>query len=136
MFYSREGASVGKGGFRKMSSRAFLRRISVGVHILLAVEQSSLESQSRGCAKTPTLTTSLALQSHQIVTSLLYIILATSLEELHCCTVTKCFQDWSPSTLGKEDSEIVQMASYSWRCMESWPYSEHLCFWGGQRSWS
>ena len=25
---------------------------SVGVHILLVVEQSSLESQSRGCAKT------------------------------------------------------------------------------------
>ena len=29
---------------------------SVGVHILLVVEQSSLESQSRGCAKTPILT--------------------------------------------------------------------------------
>ena len=26
--------------------------VSVGVHILLVVEQSSLESQSRGCAKT------------------------------------------------------------------------------------
>ena len=30
--------------------------VSVGVHILLVVEQSSPESQSRGCAKTPILT--------------------------------------------------------------------------------
>ena len=30
--------------------------VSVGVHILLVVEQSSLESQSRGCAKTLILT--------------------------------------------------------------------------------
>ena len=30
--------------------------VSVGVHILLVVEQSSLESQSRGCAKTLVLT--------------------------------------------------------------------------------
>ena len=30
--------------------------VSVGVHILLVVEQSSLESQSRGCAKTPIFT--------------------------------------------------------------------------------
>ena len=30
--------------------------VSVGVHILLVVEQSSLESQARGCAKTPILT--------------------------------------------------------------------------------
>ena len=30
--------------------------VSVGVHILLVVEVSSLESQSRGCAKTPILT--------------------------------------------------------------------------------
>ena len=30
--------------------------VSVGVHILLVAEQSSLESQSRGCAKTPILT--------------------------------------------------------------------------------
>ena len=29
--------------------------VSVGVHILLVVEPSSLESQSRGCAKTPIL---------------------------------------------------------------------------------
>ena len=27
--------------------------VSVGVHIFLVVERSSLESQSRGCAKTP-----------------------------------------------------------------------------------
>ena len=30
--------------------------VSVGVHILLVVEQSSQESQSKGCAKTPVLT--------------------------------------------------------------------------------
>ena len=30
--------------------------LSIGGHILLIVEQSSLESQSRGCAKTPILT--------------------------------------------------------------------------------
>ena len=30
--------------------------VSVGVPVLLVVEQSSLESQSRGCAKTPILT--------------------------------------------------------------------------------
>ena len=30
--------------------------VSVGVNILLVVEQSSVESQSRGCAKTPILT--------------------------------------------------------------------------------
>ena len=30
--------------------------VSVGVYILLIVEQSSLESQSRGCAKAPILT--------------------------------------------------------------------------------
>ena len=30
--------------------------VSVSVHILLVVEQSSLERQSRGCAKTPILT--------------------------------------------------------------------------------
>ena len=30
--------------------------VSVGVNIFLAVEQPSLESQSRGCAKTPILT--------------------------------------------------------------------------------
>ena len=35
--------------------------VSVGVHIFLVVEQSSMESQSRGCAKTPTLT----VTSHQ-----------------------------------------------------------------------
>ena len=29
--------------------------VSVGVHVLLVVKQSSLESQSRGCAKTPKL---------------------------------------------------------------------------------
>ena len=44
-----------------MSKRAVFERsrreisvdVSVGVHILLLVEQSSLESQARGCTKTP-----------------------------------------------------------------------------------
>ena len=37
------------------SRRELSLDVSVGVHILLVVEQSSLESQSRGCAKTPIL---------------------------------------------------------------------------------
>ena len=35
------------------SRRELSLGVSVGVHILLVVEQSSMESQSRGCAKTP-----------------------------------------------------------------------------------
>ena len=35
------------------SGRELSLDVSVGVHILLVVEQSSLESQTRGCAKTP-----------------------------------------------------------------------------------
>ena len=38
------------------SRRELSLDVSVGVDILLVVEQSSLESQSWGCAKTPTLT--------------------------------------------------------------------------------
>ena len=39
------------------NSRELFLDVSVGVHILLLfVEQSSLERQSRGCAKTPILT--------------------------------------------------------------------------------
>ena len=38
------------------SRRELSLDVSVGVHILLVVEQSSLESQCRGCAKTPILT--------------------------------------------------------------------------------
>ena len=38
------------------SCRELSLDVSVGVHTLLVVEQSSLESQSRGCAKTPMLT--------------------------------------------------------------------------------
>ena len=38
------------------SHRELSLDVSVGVHILLVMEQSSLESQSRGCAKTPILT--------------------------------------------------------------------------------
>ena len=38
------------------SRRELSLDVSVGVHILLAVEQSSLENQSRGCAKTLILT--------------------------------------------------------------------------------
>ena len=49
LLHNQEGANAEKGGFRTISSRAFFR------HVLLVVEQSSLESQSRGCAKTPIL---------------------------------------------------------------------------------
>ena len=38
------------------SRREISLDVSVGDHIPLVVEQSSLESQSRGCAKTPILT--------------------------------------------------------------------------------
>ena len=37
------------------SRRELSSDISIGAYILLVVEQSSLESQSRGCAKTPIL---------------------------------------------------------------------------------
>ena len=37
------------------SRRELSLDVSIGVHILLIVEQSSLESQSKGCAKTPIL---------------------------------------------------------------------------------
>ena len=37
------------------SRRELSLEVSVGLHVLLVVEQSSLESQSRGCAKTPIL---------------------------------------------------------------------------------
>ncbi|CAN0440891.1 unnamed protein product [Ascophyllum nodosum] len=50
-----QGANAEKGGFRKISSE-LSSDVSVGVHSILVVEQSSLESQSRGCAKIPTLT--------------------------------------------------------------------------------
>ena len=52
LLHNQEGANAGKGGSRKILSRASLD-VSVCVHILLVVEQSCLESQSRGCAKTP-----------------------------------------------------------------------------------
>ena len=47
------------------SRREFSLDASVGVHILLVVEQSSLESQSRGCAKTPILTVTTLLLAWQ-----------------------------------------------------------------------
>ena len=45
--------------FEKSRREPFLD-VSVGVHVLLALEQSSLESQSRGCATTPILTVYIA----------------------------------------------------------------------------
>ena len=39
----------------EISRRELSLDVWVGVHIVLVVEQSSLESQSRGCAKTPIL---------------------------------------------------------------------------------
>ena len=58
-----------------MSNRAVFERsrrelsldVSVGVHILLVVEQSNLQSQSRGCAKTPKLTVVCFLDSTSLV---------------------------------------------------------------------
>ena len=44
-----------KAGFER-SRRELSSDVSIGVYILLVVEQSSLESQSRGCAKAPILT--------------------------------------------------------------------------------
>ena len=38
------------------SRRELSLNVSVGVHILLVVEESSVESQSRGSARTPILT--------------------------------------------------------------------------------
>ena len=38
--------------FERGSRQELSLDVSVGVHILLVAEQSSLESQSRGCAKT------------------------------------------------------------------------------------
>ena len=57
LLHNQEGANAEKGGFQKISSRGFFfRNVSVGVHIPLIVEQSSLESQVEGvCAKTPIL---------------------------------------------------------------------------------
>ena len=40
------------------SRRELSLDVSIGVHIFLVVKQSSLEGQSRGCAKTPILTVS------------------------------------------------------------------------------
>ena len=45
-----------KGAVFERSRRELSLDVSVGVHILLVVEQSSLESQPRGCAKTLILT--------------------------------------------------------------------------------
>ena len=44
-----------KGAVFERSRRELSLDVSVGVDILLVVEQLSLESQSRGCAKTPIL---------------------------------------------------------------------------------
>ena len=45
-----------KGAVLERSRQELSLDVSVGVHILLVVEQSSLESQSRGFVKTPILT--------------------------------------------------------------------------------
>ena len=49
---------MSKGAVFERSRRELSLDVSVGVHILLVVEQSSLESRSRGCAKAPILTVS------------------------------------------------------------------------------
>ena len=52
----------------KRSRRELSFNVSVGVLILLVVEQSSLESQSTGCDKTPILTVrvNLVVQEHSV----------------------------------------------------------------------
>ena len=44
-----------KGAVLERSRQELFLDVSVGVHILLVVEQLSLESKSRGCGKTPIL---------------------------------------------------------------------------------
>ena len=47
---------MSKRGIFERSRRELSLDVSIGVHIFLVVKQSSLENQSRGCAKTPILT--------------------------------------------------------------------------------
>ena len=47
---------MSKRAVSERSRRKLFLDVSVVLHINLVVEQSSLESQSRGCAKTPILT--------------------------------------------------------------------------------
>ena len=51
----------------EISRRELSLDVSAGVHILLVEEQSSLEGQSRGCAKTPILTVFESGPAHWIV---------------------------------------------------------------------
>ena len=51
-----------RAGFER-SRRGLSLDVSVGVRILLVVEQSSLESQSRGCTKTPILDVPVLVES-------------------------------------------------------------------------
>ena len=48
--------------------------VSVGVHILLVVERSNLESQSRGCAKTPILPVLLYYLFNYVLYCLLFML--------------------------------------------------------------
>ena len=66
------------------SRRELSLDVSFGVHILLAVEQSSLESQSRGCAKTTILTVLLQCGLFAVKTlrgskPLKYVLICTAL---------------------------------------------------------
>ena len=59
LLHNQEGVNAEKGGFRKTSSRAFFRRIGRCSHPLgCGTIEPGKSSQSRGCAKTPTLTVS------------------------------------------------------------------------------
>ena len=55
LLHNQEGANAEKAVFER-SRRELSSDVSVGVYILLIVEQPSLERQSSGCAKTPILT--------------------------------------------------------------------------------
>ena len=69
------------------SRRELSLDVSVGVHILLVVEQSRLESRSKVCAKTPILTVVLYKKTHRpIVVSLCRTLCAIkSMPASDCC---------------------------------------------------
>ena len=56
LLHNQVGVPMPKRAVFERSRRELSSDVSVGVRILLVVKQSSLESQSRGCAKTPMLT--------------------------------------------------------------------------------
>ena len=56
LFRNQEDVNTDHDTYKESSRRDLSKTALFGIETLLAVEQSSLESQSRGCAKTPILT--------------------------------------------------------------------------------